>query len=354
MFPSIQTQLALFALILLFAMNTQSHAQLTTGWKTHDLSRPQPEVVTPGESNLPLKAPRDAIVLFDGEDLSQWCDDKGNETKWKIVDGAMESVAGAGYIFTKESYGDCQLHVEWASPAKVEGNGQGRGNSGVFLMTKYEIQVLDSFNNATYADGGAGAIYGQYPPLVNASRAPGEWQSYDIIFRQPRFDDDGNLKSAARLTVLHNGVLIQDHSEIFGPSNWILHDNYQAGVEKAPLSLQDHGNPVRFRNIWIRPLAAERARPEQPYRSESADFELTQEARDKVAGEYDGFRIRERDGKLYMNYLGRRLELVPLSETEFQFRLVAGSVELELDDEGNVQAATVSVDAAGKRQGKKR
>ena len=212
----------------LFLINVSTTiAQLPSGWRAHDLNRPAPKIVDPGKNNLPAGVPSDATVLFDGSNLDQWNSAEG-EAKWKVVDGAMESVPGSGYVFTKEKFGDCQLHVEWASPATPQGDGQGRGNSGVYLMGKYEIQVLDSFDNSTYADGSAGSIYGQYPPLVNASRKPGEWQSYDIIFRRPRFDDSDELKSPARITVLHNGVLIQNNEEAYGPTNWIQHNRLPA------------------------------------------------------------------------------------------------------------------------------
>jgi hypothetical protein len=188
--------------------------------------------------------------------LKNWTDVKGKPTKWKLVDGALESVDKAGYIQSKQKFGSCQLHVEWASPSKVKGNGQGRGNSGVFLMG-YEVQVLDSFNNETYPDGQAGALYGRKKPLVNASRRPGQWQSYDIIFHRPVFDDSGQVVKKATFTVLHNGVLIQDHLVLSGGTGWRgphSISEYQVHADALPIQLQDHGNPVRFRNIWVRPL----------------------------------------------------------------------------------------------------
>jgi hypothetical protein len=163
-------------------------------------------------------------------------------------------VAKTGSIRTKQGFGDCQLHVEWATPAVVVGNSQERGNSGVFLMDTYEVQVLDSYDNKTYADGSAAAVYGQYPPLVNACRKPGEWQTYDIIFHRPRFDEAGKLLSPARLTVLHNGVLVQDNVELTGPTGHHVRPPYKAHPDRLPLSLQDHGNPVRYRDVWIRSL----------------------------------------------------------------------------------------------------
>lgn len=206
----------------------------------------EPKVINSGPP------PSDAIVLFDGKDLSKWVGNEGKEAKWEINDGAM-TVNGTGSITTKESFGDCQLHVEWATPADAKGEGQGRGNSGIYFQGRYEVQVLDSYQNKTYFHGQAGAIYKQHAPLVNASRKPGEWQTFDIIFRAPRFSG-AKLISPGRLTVLHNGVLVQDHAEIFGTSTHMGAPEYKPHALKQPLLLQDHNNPVRFRNIWIRPL----------------------------------------------------------------------------------------------------
>ncbi len=223
-------------------------------WAVHDSNRPLPPVVDPGPSGPPVPPASDALVLFDGKDLAKWEDGKGGPAKWKVESGYMEVVAKTGSIRTKTGFGDCQLHVEWAAPTLVSGEGQGRGNSGVFLMDTYEVQVLDSYNNVTYADGMAASVYGQYPPLVNACRKPGEWQTYDIIFHRPRFDAEGNLLAPARLTVLHNGVLVHDNVELTGPTAHKARPPYKVHPDKLPLSLQDHGNPVRYRNIWLRPL----------------------------------------------------------------------------------------------------
>lgn len=223
-------------------------------WAVHDESRPRPPVVDPGPAGPPVPAPPGAVVLFDGRDLSKWTSADNAPAAWKVENGWMEVVKGAGSIRTKDAFGDCRLHVEWASPAEAAGSGQGRGNSGVYLMNTYEVQILDSFGNATYADGQAAAIYGQYPPLVNACRKPGEWQIFDIVFHAPRFAEDGRLLAPARMTVYHNGILVQDNVELTGPTDHKARPPYAAHPDKLPVSLQDHGQPVRFRNIWIRPL----------------------------------------------------------------------------------------------------
>jgi hypothetical protein len=339
--------------IFLFEYN-QSMAQLPTGWRAHDLSRPLPNVVGPGEGNLPTPAPSDAIVLFDGTDLTSWIGRDGQETRWQVIDGAMQPMPGAGDIATRAAFGDCQLHLEWASPAEVKGDGQGRGNSGVYLMGQYEVQILDSFENPTYADGSAGSIYGQYPPLVNASRKPGQWQSYDIIFRKPRFDYEGKLWAAATITVLHNGVLIQDHESILGPTNWVAHDEYAPGPEEAAITLQDHGNPVRFRNIWIRKLTNDRPGPAKAYRSTISTAKPTQAQLDRIVGDYEGFAVQKIGRTLFLLHLGRQLEMVPVSETEFEFKVPAGNLQVQLDNQGSVQSISGIVDAAGKFSGKKK
>ena len=242
---------ALAAVGLVAALGTQVDPK----WKIHDSSRPRPPVITPGTASsqdMAGKPPSDAIVLFDGTDLSKWQTPNGQPAKWKVENGYFEVVAKSGQIQTKDSFGDCQLHVEWATPDPPRGQDQDRGNSGVFLMGLYEIQVLDSYQNITYADGQASAVYGQFPPLVNASRPPARWQTYDIIFHGPGFDKDGKLLHPARVTVLHNGVLTQDNVELTGPTAHKARPPYKAGPEKLPLSLQDHDHPVRYRNIWIR------------------------------------------------------------------------------------------------------
>jgi len=212
----------------------------------------EPKVITPGTAS---SAPSDAIVLFDGKNLSEWTGKGGGEAKWKVENGYLEAVRGTGDITTKQKFGDMQLHIEWATPKEVKGEGQGRGNSGIFLQDRYELQVLDSYNNKTYFHGQAGSIYKQSAPLVNASRQPGEWQTYDVIYHAPKFDEAGNVVKKARVTVLHNGVLVQDNFEILGSTTHEeVQPKYVAHPAQMPIHLQDHGNPVRYRNIWVRPL----------------------------------------------------------------------------------------------------
>ncbi len=227
-------------------------------WHVHDGKRPLPPIVKAGQPSTPDhagQAPSDAIVLFDGKDLSHWRNGNGESAGWSVSDGAIVIKPGAGDIISRDEFGDCQLHIEFSSPTPPKGDDQGRGNSGVMLFGRYEIQVLDSYDNRTYADGQAAAIYGQYPPLVNASRPPGEWQTYDIIFNAPRFKADGALESPAYVTMLHNGVLVHNHRAALGPMRFRGLPEYKPHGPKGPILLQDHGNPVRYRNIWVRPLA---------------------------------------------------------------------------------------------------
>jgi hypothetical protein len=239
----------------LFFSSAASAQQSMTDWPQHSRERPVAPIVTPGAPALPVPPPSDAIVLFDGTSLDKWSDANGAPAKWKLIGGgAMEVAPGTGGIQTRDGFGDAQVHVEWMSPSPPRGKDQDRGNSGVFLMGKFEVQVLDSYDNVTYADGQAASIYGQYPPLVNVSRRPGEWQSYDIVFHRPHFDAAGKLTKPARFTVFHNGVLVQDDVEPVGPTANMRRPPYEAGPDRLPLGLQDHEHPVRFRNIWIRDL----------------------------------------------------------------------------------------------------
>jgi len=229
-------------------------------WHVHDPNRPQPKVVTPGTfstDKAPGKPPSDAVVLFDGTDLSKWRDASGKPSGWKVENGAMvvprKGTTNGGDIFTKDEFGDVQLHIEFATPNPPHGDSQGRGNSGVFFLGQYEFQVLDSYHNRTYADGGAASMYGQYPPLVNASRPPGQWQVYDIVFTAPRFKE-GELETPAYLTAFHNGVLVQNHAAYLGPSGHRMLAKYTPHKSTGPIKLQDHGDPIRYRNIWVRQI----------------------------------------------------------------------------------------------------
>jgi len=245
-----QSTIALLALLTLVAPGALPAQQ----WPVHSMDRPRPPVVDPGPERPPVPPPADAVVLFDGKDLEQWQAENGGAAKWVVRDGFLEVAPHTGAIQTKRGFGDVQLHLEWAAPLPATGEGQDRGNSGVFLMTHYEVQVLDSYHSDTYADGQAAAVYGQTPPLVNACRAPGQWQTYDIIFHRPHFTADGAVRDSARVTVLHNGVLVQDNTIITG---WTVHGqraHYAPHADRLPLQLQDHGHPVRYRDIWIREL----------------------------------------------------------------------------------------------------
>src|ERR1700722_2809546 len=273
-------------------------------WLGHDRDRPQPAVVDPGtfsSEEQPGRPPSDATVLFDGKDASQWA----------VKDGAFICVPKSGYARTLQSFGDCQLHVEWASPTPPHGESQGRGNSGVFFgMGRYEIQVLDSYEAKTYADGQAAAIYGQYPPLVNASRPPGKWQTYDIIYTAPRFDAEGKVLSPVHLTVFHNGVLVQNNMELTGPTSWLERAPYSPHPLKTPIALQDHGNPVRFRNIWERELG----------RAGKKEFTFANSVLEKYAGSYEGgnkMEINVENDQLIAHLGSVRFVLFAESETHF-------------------------------------
>src|SRR5688572_12090712 len=220
-------------------------------YHVHDPARPRPAVVTPGARAG--DAPSDATVLFDGTSLSAWTPTK---QPWKVENGYMEVAPNSGDLRTKAAFGDVQLHVEWAAPAQVRGDSQNRGNSGIFLHGRYEVQVLDSFDNLTYPDGQAGALYGQWPPLANAARRPGEWQSYDIVFEAPRFEGSKATKPAFQ-TVFWNGVVIHNRKEVMGATDYRNVAQYgKPHAAELPLMLQDHENPIRYRNIWIRRLGA--------------------------------------------------------------------------------------------------
>ncbi|MGF1639256.1 MAG: DUF1080 domain-containing protein [Cyclobacteriaceae bacterium] len=228
-----------------YAQRPTIDPKLTEVWK------PVPPVITPGKETS--QAPSDAFILFNGNDLSQWVAEKGGNPEWTVDNGAMTVKPKTGGIKTKQTFADVQLHIEWRTPEVVKGDGQGRGNSGIFFMERYELQVLDSYENTTYPNGQAASIYKQHIPLVNASRKPGEWQTYDVIFMAPVFTEKGDLKSPARITVLHNGVLVQNNIEIRGATEFNRIPIYEPHG-KGSISLQDHGDLVSFRNIWIREL----------------------------------------------------------------------------------------------------
>ncbi|MFC1628116.1 DUF1080 domain-containing protein [Gemmatimonadota bacterium] len=247
---------ALMVVVFLIA-GGQAQQESVHAWKIHDPDRPLPPVVEPGPStgeDESVPAPSDAMVLFNGTDLSHWQSSRGGPAQWKVENGYMEITGRGGAIRTSDLFGDCQLHVEYRLPDPPSGEGQNRGNSGIFLQDIYEVQILDSYGNITYADGMMGALYGQYPPLVNVCRPPGEWQSLDILYTRPRFNSEGGLLEPAIFTVFHNGVLIHDHAELVGPTVWQQRPPYEAHADRLPISIQDHGAPVRFRNIWIRDL----------------------------------------------------------------------------------------------------
>jgi hypothetical protein len=236
---------SIFVIAIAPSFPQEGNPKLTEIWE------PVLPVVTPGAGTAP---PSDAVALFNGRDLSQWQNENGGAARWKVEKGVMTVVNKTGNIYTKQAFGDCQLHLEWKIPAMVVGEGQGRGNSGVFLQSRYEIHILDSYNNQTYSNGQAGSIYKQSIPLVNVCRKPGEWQTFDVVFTAPRFAEDGTLQKPAFITVFQNGVLVQNHVELRGSTAYIGEPTYQKHNLREPLMLQDHGSPVSFRNIWIREM----------------------------------------------------------------------------------------------------
>ncbi len=285
-------------------------------WLGHDRTRPAPAVVDAGYPSSPErvgKAPSDAVVLYDGTDLSHWVAMDGQPSKWIQHEGAMECVPGSGYIRSLQSFGNCQLHVEFATPSPAHGTSQGRGNSGVFFgLGRYEIQVLDSYENKTYSDGSCGSVYNQYPPLVNASRKPGEWQTYDIVWAPPKFKTDGSLASPAHVTVFHNGVLIQNNVELIGETGWLERAPYHAHPEKLPIAFQDHGNPVRYRNVWVRELDPNN-RPE---------FLYSDAALDALCGKYQDAEVSRNGGTLIVKLSGVESVLYAGSPTHFYSKVV--------------------------------
>ncbi len=311
-------------------------------WLGHDRDRPPPTVVIPGTPSTqeqPGMPPSDATVLFDGKEVSPWVAMDGSPTKWIVKDGALECVPGSNYIRSLQSFGDCQLHVEWAAPNPPHDDSQGRGNSGVFFgFGRYEVQVLDSYQNKTYADGSAGSIYGQYPALVNVALPPGEWQTYDIIWTAPRFEANGALLSKARVTVIHNGVLIQNNVELTGPTGWVGRAPYQAHPERTPIAFQDHGNPVRYRNVWVRELGNHRRK----------EIKAPDTLLDSYVGEYrqgsqgNPVKIsRLPDGLLALTLVGE--ELVLHAESPTKFYALTTDVLCEFNFSGSTKKIAVSV-----------
>ena len=323
-------------------------------WLQHDITRPKPPVVDPVGGSAAAPAPKDAVSLVDGTNLrSAWRTPEGTPARWKVSDaGFMEVAPGTGPIETKGKFGDVQLHVEWASPSPPVGKGQDRGNSGIFLMGAYELQVIDSYQADTYADGQAGSLYGQYPPLANASRPPGEWQTYDIAFRRPRFDQDGKLLEPARFTVIYNGILIQNNEELWGGTNWLESAPYEAGSDRGPIELQDHGHKVRFRNIWLRELP-ERAAPPADYLAGRKVISLTAEVLDSLTGQYamgqkkdsKPVTISRGDGHLLFKMASRPHPLLmqPISPTEFVLPHADARFTFQRDDQGRVTGVLFKV-----------
>jgi len=257
--PSLAGGVAAAGLIVAVPAAAQNPTPPGATWPVHAMDRPRPPVVDPGSEPPPAPPPNDAVVLFGGATLEAWTHGEGGApARWTVRDGAMEVNPGAGGLRTRRAFGDIQLHIEWSAPVPARGEGQERGNSGVFLMGLYEVQVLDSWRNDTYPDGQAGALYGQAPPLVNAVRPPGQWNAYDIVFRRPRFATGGELLQPARVTVVLNGIVIHNNAALQGRTAHGAAARYAPHEDRLPLSLQDHGDRVRFRNIWVREL------PEQP------------------------------------------------------------------------------------------
>jgi hypothetical protein len=340
--------IALSGLVVGLSADEIRTAMTPTRWRQHDIHRPRPPVVEPAEAMTPAKPPKDVVILFDGSNLEAWKSSSGGAAKWKVADGYMETAPGAGAIETRGSFGDIQLHIEWAAPSPPHGVGQDRGNSGVFLMGQFEIQVLDSFHADTYADGQAGAIYGQYPPLFNASRPPGQWQTYDIAFRRPRFDSAGSLLEPARITVIHNGILVQNNEEPFGPTSWLKWLPYANQGDRGPISLQDHDHPVRYRNIWLRELP-ERPAPTEKDLARPKVVTLPMEVLNNYAGQYllndkpnAPKATIQREGDhltVTVPFRPQALAMEPISETEFDMPFTDGRFTFRKDDSGRVAGA---------------
>ncbi len=311
-------------------------------WRVHDMARPRPAIAPPAASAVPATPPPNAVVLFDGTSLSHWVGADGKPPRWILRKGYFEVRPGAGTLMTVDSFGDMQLHLEWAAPLPAKGAGQDRGNSGVFLMGRYELQVLDSYRNNTYADGQAGALYGQHPPLFNVSRAPGQWQSYDVFFRRPRFDAGGGLLSPARVTVLHNGVPIQNNVELVGPTSWLARLPYVAHPDRLPIGLQDHSFSVRFRNIWVRPLPEGDA-PPPPIATRAVPDSGLQGFVGSYGVSWGKAKVTLVDGHLWIDMGEGPMVLNPNAESKFSIEGVDADVGFVRDSAGAVTALTVDV-----------
>lgn len=281
-------------------------------------------------------------MLFNGADLSHWMGSDGKPAKWIVRKGYFEVRPGSGTIATVDSFGDMQLHLEWAAPLPAKGEGQDRGNSGVFLMGRYELQVLDSWHNDTYADGQASAMYGQHPPLFNAALPPGQWQRYDVFFRRPRFDAAGALRSPARVTVLHNGVPVQNNVELFGPTSWLTRMPYEAHPDRLPLALQDHSFPVRFRNIWVRPLPEEATPPPARAAREVSDSEA-QLLSGTYAVDWGKATVASRDGHLWLDMGDGPMPLRADAAGGFSIEGVDAAVTFPADSAGVITGLHVVV-----------
>jgi 3-keto-disaccharide hydrolase/Domain of unknown function (DUF3471) len=324
---------------ILFSLCIVPLQLLAQNWKAHDLNRAQPEIVKPAYEEYSVKAPSDAIFLFDGTNFSDWVDKDGKPSRWLAKDDYFECVKGTGYIYSKKKFGDVQLHIEWATPSPAHGTSQDRGNSGVFLMGKYEVQVLDSYQNITYPDGQAGAVYGQYPPLVNASLPPGHWQAYDIIFRRPHFSSLGYLEKPARITVFHNGILVQDNVKLWGETEWLQHRPYKDHPDRLPLALQDHDHPVRYRNIWVRDLEREaEAKPDMKPVIRLTEKEMANYTGTYIDEKKEEYKIYAENENLMLSAKNRDFILIAHSKDTFSAKTTAIDLTFDFDTNGKARA----------------
>jgi len=332
----------LLSLLLLIAPRIIT-AQAAPTWRVHDMTRPHPAPARAVPAAAADAPPRGAVVLFDGTGLSHWVGADSGPARWTLGKGYFEVRPGTGTLTTVDSFGDMQLHIEWAAPLPARGAGQDRGNSGVFLMGRYELQVLDSWHNDTYTDGQAGAMYGQHPPLFNASLPPGQWQRYDVFFRRPRFDTAGKLLAPARVTVLYNGVPVQNNVELFGPTSWLARLPYTAHPDRLPIALQDHSFPVRYRNIWVRPLPE----PDTPPPPAPAVREVPDTVLQARVGSYtDGggkATVTAGEGRLWLDMGSGPMAMSATSESSFSIDGVDAEVRFPLDSAGMVTGLTLVV-----------